>query len=170
MVVETGEIIENADSYVDIDFADNYFSSRGESSWTGLSTENKEYALIKGTDFVDSSFDWYGKKSTSEQCLNFPRLNLFDKDGYEINGIPSRLKKAVCIAALMISQGTDLFQVHESNGVLASESIGSVSFSYNNSLRETDKTLYDSINLLLRGLYVDYSKSQLHTLRIRRVL
>lgn len=170
MIVENGDIVENANSYVDIDFADNYFSARGETSWTGLSTEEKEVALIKATDFVDSSFDWYGVKSDENQALNFPRTNLVDKDGYVIKGVPARLKKAVCIASLISSKGTELFQTHEVNGAITSESIGSMSFSYDVSQKEKDVTLYDSINLLLRGLFVDHSKQKIHAISVRRAL
>ena len=157
MIVETGEGLKNSDSYVDVDVADTYFASRGNIAWSSLSQEAKESALINATDFVDNVFRWKGVKSTSEQALRFPRKNLIDIDGYEVRGVPNVLKQAVCDAAFISSTGKTLFQTSEANGAVVSEKIGELAFTYDISKKKADQTLYDAINMKLRGLYVNTS-------------
>lgn len=168
MIVESGENLTNADSYVSVEFADNYFNARAITEWAELTEEEKEVALIKGTDFIDTSFDWNGRKATKEQSLNFPRINLRDSNGYEVEGIPLNLMKAVCVASLNISKGEDMFSVQDANGAIVSESVGSISTTYDVSKKEKNVTLYDEINLLLRGLYVDYTKQSIKRIKLRR--
>ena len=168
MVVEDGTIVENANSYVTADFADAYFAERGEASWAELSDEEKEFALTKATDFIDASFKWRGKRSTQEQPLKFPRVDLVDTDGYEVVGVPAAIKQAVCEAALMVKDGKELFLTKNENGAVTSETIGSLSFSYDNSKLKDDVSLYDSINLRLRGLVYD-NKSRIISGKVERV-
>lgn len=159
MVIENGDGLENADSYISTTDADTYFSARGNTKWTALSDANKEIFLIKATDYVDNVFKWKGKKKTQEQALNFPRVKLFDENGYEITGIPNVLKYAVCECANLVSTGVEMFATKESNGLVTSERIGQLAFTYDVSKAVKDSTLYDSINLRLRGLYIESGDS-----------
>ena len=161
MIVEDGTGLPNADSYVSIEFADSYFSARGVTAWATLTQTVKEQSLIKGTDFIDTIYQWKGKKTTSEQSLRFPRTNLRDYEGQEIEGIPTCLKQAVCDAAQMVSSGTQLFQTKNENGDVVSETITTLSFTYSKSDKSqqtTQTTLYDTINTKLRGLFVESSQ------------
>ena len=161
MIVEDGTGLPNADSYVSVEFADNYFSARGVSSWTTLTTAVKEQCLIKATDFIDNIYQWKGKKTTNEQSLRFPRTNLFDYEGQEIDGVPTCLKQAVCDAALITTNGAELFQTKNENGDVVSETITTLSFTYSKSDKSektTQTTLYDSINTKLRGLFIEGSQ------------
>lgn len=161
MIVETGNGFSDANSYVSVVYGDNYFSARGNTAWEELPEETKEMCLIKATDFVDSSFQWRGKKSTQEQALCFPRINLVDDDGYKVEGIPENLKKAVCECASIISTGKEMFSTQNENGAVTSERIGELAFTYDVAQKIKDTTVYDAINLRLRGLYVDKSKGQI---------
>lgn len=164
MIVEDGTGLVNADSYVTVDFADNYFSTRGNTDWAGLTREKKEQALIRATDYIDNIFQWCGKKATAEQSLRFPRVNLKDYEGNNIVGVPNCLKQAVCDASLIVSSGTELFHTENENGDVVSETITSLSFTYSKSEHSvTSKTLYDSINTKLRGLFVDSAKQKITT-------
>jgi hypothetical protein len=169
MIVEDGTGINDANSYVSVEFADNYFSARGASGWAELETEAKEQALIRATDYIDNIFQWCGKKATAEQSLRFPRVNLKDYEGIEIVGIPTVLKQSVCDVALVSSGGTELFEVAEQNGDVVSETITSLSFTYSKTERTTtSKTLFDSVNTKLRGLYVDSTKQHIQMGRMHR--
>jgi len=161
MIIEDGTGLNNSNSYCNLDFADNYFSTRGITTWSDLEEEQKEVCLIKATDFIDNSFDWNGIKNTYEQALKFPRKNLINNDGYEVKGIPTELKEAVCECALKVSQQVELYQTEESNGAVTSEKIGELSFSYDTSKKAKDKTLYDVINLRLRGLFKDKASEKI---------
>ena len=169
MIVETGNGFSDANSYVSVVYGDNYFSARGNTAWEELSEETKEMCLIKATDFVDSSFQWRGKKATQEQSLCFPRINLVDDDGYNVEGIPENLKKAVCECASIISTGKEMFSTQNENGAVTSERIGELAFTYDVAQKIKDTTVYDAINLRLRGLYVDKSKGQILTGGVIRV-
>lgn len=171
MIVEDGTGLANADSYASVEFADDYFSARGVSKWSDLDAESKEQILVKATDYIDSVFQWKGKKLYESQSLRFPRMNLRDYEGCEIKGIPLCLKQAVCDAALITSEGAELFETAEHNGDVVSETITTLSFTYskNGSRSTTSTTLYDSINTKLRGLFVDNSRNRIVSGKVERV-
>ena len=168
MIVEDGTGKTDANSYVTVDFANDYFSVRGVSDWN-IDTEKKEQLLIKATDFIDNIYQWLGKKEFESQALRFPRVDLRDYEGAEIKGIPLCLKQAVCDAAL-INMSSELFQTQEANGDVVSEKIGELAFTYSKTNKEavTSSTLYDSINTKLRGLYRD-SSNRIVTGKVQRV-
>lgn len=172
MIVEDGTGLPNANSYVTVEFADDYFSARGVSSWDSLETAQKEQALICATDFIDNVYQWYGKKATSEQALRFPRVNLVDYEGQEIVGIPNCLKQAVCDGANLSASGTELFQTKNENGDVVQETITTLSFTYAKSDKSeatTSTTLYDSINTKLRGLFKESSTNKVVSGKVARV-
>lgn len=172
MIVENGTGLINADSYVSIEFADNYFSARGVSGWVALTQNVKEQSLIRATDFIDNIYQWCGKKATSEQSLRFPRINIVDYEGQPVEGVPTCLKKAVCEAAQIASSGTELFQTKNENGDVVSETITTLSFTYAKSDKSestTQTTLYDSINTLLRGLFKEPSSNKVVSGKVARV-
>ena len=171
MIVEDGTGKADANSYVSVEFADDYFSARGATEWASLGDDAKEAALVNATDYIDNVFQWLGKKEFDGQSLRFPRVGVVDYDGTEISGIPNRLKQAVCDAALITSGGTELFEVAEQNGDVVSETITTLSFTYskNGSRSTTSTTLYDSINTKLRGLFRDNSRNRIVSGRVERV-
>lgn len=167
MVVEDGTGINNADSYVCLAFADDYFLSRGFSKWQELAEEQKEIALVNATDFVDNTFQWKGVKISSEQALNFPRQNLFDANGFAVSGVPTPVKQAVC-EAIRINIDGQLYDSEEVNGAVVSEKIGNLQFTYDVSQKKKVETRYDSINKRLRGLFVEKSHSQIFSIEVAR--
>lgn len=172
MIVENGTGLPNADSYVSVEYADDYFSARGVSGWDSLSNEKKEQSLICATDYIDNIFQWYGKKATTEQSLRFPRVNIKDYEGQDIVGVPNCLKQAVCDAANILSNGTELFQKKNENGDVVSETITTLSFTYSKSDKSeqtTSTTLYDSINTKLRGLFRESSQNKVISGKVARV-
>lgn len=166
MVVEDGKALNNSDSYVCIAFADDYFLSRGFSSWQELSDEEKEVALVNATDFIDNSFQWKGRKVSQEQGLSFPRENLVDNNGFTVEGVPLKVKQAVC-EAIRINNSGNLYEEEDANGVVVSEKIGGLSFTYDVSKRK-ENTRYDSINKRLKGLYVEKRSSRAMMIGIAR--
>lgn len=157
MIVEDGTGLSKADSYVSVKLADDYYASRSESAWEDIDSEIKESLLIKATDFVDCSFEWNGVRKTQSQGLKFPRKQLVDSDGLEVEGVPIAVKQAVIIAALLFHKEGELFKEGDENGDVVSERVGSISYTYDTSSKK-DTTVYDAINTRLRGLYKDRSK------------
>lgn len=168
MIIENGNCIENANSYVDLETANDYFSNLNFDKWEELEDVEKEVLLIKATDFVDNIFDWKGRKSNKNQSLKFPRIELTDEDGYEVLGIPKSLQNAICECVILILDGNKLFKTENENGIVTSERIGDLSFSYQKNSVE-GKTLYESLNARLKGLYKDKTKSRIINGKIQRV-
>lgn len=165
MIVEDGTGLNNSTSYTSVGFADDYFSARN-TEWLEKQHAEKERALVLATDFVDNMFVWRGRKKTNEQALAFPRVDIHDIDGYTVTGIPTKLKQAVCDAAIETFNSGDLFEVSEAAGAVTSERIGDISFSYDVSKKKQDITLFESVNKKLRGLYRDTNKSRIVISRI----
>lgn len=91
-IVEDGTGIPNANSYTSVEFADEYFTLRNEPKWLALTTEQKQAALVKATDYIDMlPLVWVGLPFTLTQSLKFPRL---------VMGVPVPLQKACVLYAL----------------------------------------------------------------------
>lgn len=153
MIVEDGTGLANANSYVTVAYADDYLESMGVTDWQPLQQPKKEVLLVKATDYVDNTYRWRGRKLTQEQALQFPREGVVDDDGNEVAGIPRALKQAVCMCASVLMEEGDLYAVDDQSGAVVSEKIGQLAFTYDVSKKVKGSSLYDSINLRLRGLF-----------------
>ena len=96
-VPEDGTGLPDANSYIEVAFADGYFADRLIAAWSSLTPEAKQAALIAATDYIDFRWGGYfkGCKETEDQALEFPRT--------EWAGIPTNLKKATAEYALRAS-------------------------------------------------------------------
>jgi hypothetical protein len=138
LIVETGEKLADANSYVSLAEADTYHTNYGNLDWPGAdSAEDKKQALILATQSVDSL---YGPRylsfvyPESPQALLFPRAYFYDNNGRIVpeNTIPVCLKNAVCELALLHMNGVDIFPVPASTKFIKSESVkaGSVEIAH----------------------------------------
>lgn len=162
LIVEDGSGLPNANSYCDLDYALEYCTNKGYTSWLSLSETEQKVFIIRGTEFVDNFYMWKGRKGKGSQALSFPRLDLYDDDRYLINGIPDKLKRACLEAAFLNStSGADtLFTTKDENGAIKRQKVDSLEVEYfNNQQNETNMeavdytTIYDILNKLLKGLY-----------------
>ncbi|QYW02042.1 head-tail adaptor Ad1 [Stenotrophomonas phage Siara] len=97
LIVEDGTGLVEADSYVSVEYADDYFAARGIVNWGALTTADKEFALINATDYIDQRFSCFkGELLNPQQGLMFPRT-LWE-------GIPANLKRACCEYALISTE------------------------------------------------------------------
>lgn len=92
LVIEDGTGLTNADSYIDVIFADAYFLKRGITQWDALT--NQESLIIRAMDYIENNYSYKGTKLVSTQALQFPRLI----DGETV--YPIALKNSVCELAL----------------------------------------------------------------------
>lgn len=92
---EDGTCIEDANSFVLLAFANDYFQTRGIVAWTGSDTV-KEQALIKATDYIEKVYygRFKGEQKSTTQGLSFPRV----MTGF--GEMPLNLLKATCEYAL----------------------------------------------------------------------
>ena len=118
LVIEDGTGLANADSYIDVIFADAYFLKRGITQWAGLT--NKESLIIRAMDYIENNYTYQGTKLVSTQSLQFPRL-ICGETVY-----PIALKNAVCELALKSNEedllaDTDKTTIREKVGTLEVE-------------------------------------------------
>jgi len=97
--------VENANSHVTYEYFLSYFSDRGiDYSNTGTYPEaTVKAALVRATDYQNYKYRYRGEKADEDQGTAFPRLYIYDIDGYLVSGIPEPVKKDCCeLAAYMI--------------------------------------------------------------------
>ena len=104
LVVEDGSIVADANSYIDYDYAENYHALRGNSAWADGDSTQKQYAIIRATQAIDSIYKGKWKGNPTEygtQELEWPRSGVtVGTNSVDNNIIPAAIKKAVCEAAL----------------------------------------------------------------------
>lgn len=157
--VEDGSCVSGANSYVTLEWANQYQTNKNRADWLALSDDEKCASLIKGTQYVNALFNWKGRRKFEAQELAFPRVMLRDLDGFFVKGIPRKLMEAVCEAAFYGYQAdAELFTIHNDNGVVKKERIeGAVEVEYFNSNDTVTDYIsrYASLDSLLKGLYED---------------
>ena len=157
MIVETGAGVAGANSYTTVAFVQSYFDDRGgNTAWDALDTDNKEYMLIKATDYIEKRFSekWIGDKNDNTNELSWPRHNVYDRHFrllYSNTEIPPELQKAVgeyavraITAALIPDPTTQGLEVEESE-----KEIGPIKkrekFMKNSGLRQKSSLVRDSV-------------------------
>ena len=84
-------------SYASQDFAGVYFQNQGgNAAWNAATEAQRTVALMQATMWLDMSYglQFVGYKSLNTQPLEWPRAFAYDREGYEIAGIPLALKRA----------------------------------------------------------------------------
>lgn len=98
MIVEDGSVVNGANSYVTLEYANDYHTARGNSGWTG-SDAVKSAAIIRATDYLEQVYynKWVGLYVEYNQPLAWPRSGVID---LMVNVIPEQLKQATALLAL----------------------------------------------------------------------
>ena len=101
--VEDGTGVAGANAYISVAYADEYHAERGNAGWTG-DDALKQQAIVRATDYIETRWgDRYrGRIQYRDplQSLGFPRLDIWDRNGLAITGIPDLLKRATAEYAL----------------------------------------------------------------------
>jgi hypothetical protein len=150
LIAETGFGLPDATAYADIPYVSAYLLGEQLKAWEALSEPEQELAIIQATRYIDS-LEFVGKRKTLEQGLNWPRSNVF-YDGFEIEGVPSTVKKATAEAVGLILDGAELFN-DEADRETVAEKIDVIAITYKQSSSSDAKvaTKFEAINGLLRG-------------------
>lgn len=120
LIVETGAVIANANSYVSLVEADAYFEvdMAFTAAWTALEDDVKEAYLMWATRVLDQKVTWKGCKTVETSSLRWPRTGVYDRDGIVVqdNVMPLQLKqgtfelaKLLTVTDVTTSQGADYF-------------------------------------------------------------
>ena len=140
---------ENANSYISVADADDYFSNHLYSSdWDNATLGSKESALIMCTRILDEKIDWIGLKNTKEQALAWGRSGVID-DGYDVSAtiVPEPIKNATAEFAkhLIANNSTE----NADGKGLESLKVGSVELKFDKS--DTRDVLPNIVQEMLRG-------------------
>lgn len=143
IIVETGEIVEGANSYVTTSELQDYADDRGITLSGDL-----EQLLIQSMDFIES-LSFIGWKKSKDQDLQWPRCCVFI-DGYcfPSDEIPKELKKAELAVAVSIDQGNGPLSLIERS--TKSETVGPISVTYMD--ESVTNPIDKNININLRKL------------------
>ena len=137
IIVETGEGLSTAESYIDLAYLSTYATKRGLDI-TGITEAN----IIKAMDYFESSYQFKGTKLVETQALAFPRLI----DGVVEN--PVRIKNAVCELTIK-SKSAELLA--DTERATTSEKVGDLEVHYSEFSK--DEVSYNFvINLIMPWL------------------
>lgn len=166
LIVEDGTGLANAESYVSVAFADDYHERYGNADWAALGTDQKEIALRKATQYLDSEYSFIGDRKTTTQALEWPRLNganwyVFSTSDYVYNWPSLPLQQACCELALRYGDGSTPLMPDETRGI-KSERVGPIAVEYTDASQNTQFTQVDN---MLRPI----TRGGRNTIRIERV-
>lgn len=147
LIVETGAALTNANTYVDIDYANDYFAVRNISSWFDYSVGERKAFLIRAAVYIDG-FDFIGIRRTETQSMQWPRYDVtVDRYAVRSDVVPKNIKDAQCEAALRF--GFNTIQSDIDSGFVTSETVDVISISYSDNSNNGTKK-FPVIESLLR--------------------
>lgn len=108
LIVEDGQGLSNANSYIDAAFARQFAENRGVTLPAG--DDEVAVMIIMAADYIESfAEDFKGSRKGSTQALSWPRINVvFENEKFPSNSIPPQLKMAQAQAVVEIFNGQDL--------------------------------------------------------------
>lgn len=162
-IPEDGTGLANANSYVPLAFADQYFLDRAVTTWTGADGD-KQSALVRATDYVEGRFGdkFFGCKFVDTQALHFPTgSGMTDPTSGVLipDVLPLKLLKAICeyaMRALTVTLAPD--PVTDATGQRVqstNEEVGPIKEAITYAVGGTIFVFkpYPAADMLLRGLY-----------------
>lgn len=157
IVTEDGSGLPNAASFCSVADADAYHAARGSAAWAALTTEQKEFALVKACDYMQQAYRmrWAGYRVTTTQALDWPRNSVPRADSYggnmgsignyyANNIVPTEVRNANAEFAMRSVAG-DL--AADIDAPVASEQVGPISVTYFQGDTKTKR--YPAIDRLL---------------------
>lgn len=101
LITEDGSGRADAESFCSVAYADAYHAGRGNTDWATLSTEEKEQALRRGTDYLEQAYALRlnGYRQFTTQALAWPRYEVKRQGGvcgeyWPVNTVPDPIAKA----------------------------------------------------------------------------
>lgn len=108
LVIETGDGIPGANSYIDEAYATAYAIARG----VQLPSDNAllDPLIVQACDYLETFRDQYiGVRASGRQSLSWPRGSvIIDGSAYAVNELPELLKQAQAQAVIEVSTNGDL--------------------------------------------------------------
>lgn len=122
LIVEDGTGRMDAESYASITEGDAYALVHVNSAWSGADDAGKENALRLGTQYLDNVYRqrWQGTRYRELQTLTWPRVGVYDADGYLVRLVVPTLVKSATIEAAFRSFAGDLMPDLTTPGTIGS--------------------------------------------------
>jgi len=160
LIIETGQGLPDANSYINEVDVEQYLPSSVLANWNELSDDEKIDRLILASLFIDISFNWKGQQKTLEQGLSWPRVCVYFQ-GHTVpdNFIPKQIKRTCVMAVSLIMEfGIGVFQ-DTGEVQVKKEKLGPIETEYFLALKNQslDSSEYSDINNMLRGFFVNPS-------------
>ncbi len=137
LIVETGLLVANANTFVTTADADTYWANRNRAEWADLEPAAKQAALIIAAQFLEHNYKFVGSRVNSDQALCWPRYIPYGLDAddrwVKNNVIPQRVKDAQVELAFYHATVGELDPVLERGGKIVEESVGPLSVKYSDS-------------------------------------
>ncbi len=169
LVVETGAGIPNANSWVDLDFADLYHASLGNKAWANASGEDRTALLLKATLSVivpRYAGRWKGEIAFESQSLPWPRRWYHDDEDRWVSAafVPSEVQFLQCEVALNMLENPDFDKPKERGIVISSEKIGPITTTLQYDPKAPEALSSPKVSRLARPL-LDGSTGQVRMVR-----
>ena len=151
LVTEDGTGKSDAESFISVEDADDYFEARGITNWgEKLSTTEKEQALRRGTDYLEATYGdrWKGERVTADQALSWPRYGVC-QNGFDVASdvVPVAVQRACAEMAIRAAAG----ELSPDLGAqVKSEQVGPIAVTYADGARQ--QVRYQAVDNLLAGL------------------
>lgn len=136
--------------------ADTFATSRGLTGWPAVEADG-DALLLRASEALDATYGFKGVKADSDQVRCWPRLSVFDEDGYEVSSatVPTRIEQATYrLALLFVANATNLTFVDAAQPI-ESVKAGSVAVTYKDGAKTvTARSLarHMEVSGYLRGL------------------
>jgi hypothetical protein len=157
LVTEDGTARADAESLASVAAADAYHASRGNVSWAGAMTADKENALRRATDYMSQMYrtKWKGRRMGMVQSLDWPRYGVqLDDVGFgryaalvPVNTVPLQVVQACCDLAIRALSGPLAADLQRQ---VIAETIGPLRTEY--AAGTPEYVRYRSVDLLLKPL------------------
>ncbi|MEA1928235.1 MAG: DnaT-like ssDNA-binding protein [Candidatus Auribacterota bacterium] len=152
IIVEDGSGIENANSYVDASYVNDYCESMNYTDWDSNDSAEVNGCILRGMKYIETNI-FIGVKNQTINNLEWPRSYAYERNGllFENDSIPLKVKQAVCEATYQERVSPGALQPNIVAGNMKKEEYGSVSFEYFES-QKTQRPIFPSITGMLKGL------------------
>ena len=150
LIVENGEGLPNADSYISVADADAYFASRGITLWETMQEVEKEQALRRATDYMERVYGarWTGQIVKVEQALSWPRTGVVYRSWTIRSDIVPAAVVHACAELGFRAAGGELDP--DLGAQVKSETVGPIAVTYADNARQQMK--FQAIDSMLSAL------------------
>jgi len=155
LIVETGNGVSGANSYVDLAYARAYAAQQGLD--LPVVDADAEVLLHQGMAAIESfGGKFQGFKADADQATQFPRSQVY-LDGFKLSNdvIPETLKVAQVRAAIFVGEGIDFFATVDGQ-LIIEETVGPITTKYGDEYFATidGQPIYKTIISFLEPLLV----------------